>query len=280
MGLQCVTEDVHSEKAGNEGRRHKQQGHQGEDFHYLVLVEIDYTYHGVLQILETLEGEVGVVDEGGNVPEGDLKPLHKLAREYLALEHTGDDPLLVHYVLADEHHILLKLVYVDEELLVDVLAYVHLAAVLLDLLVHDLYHIRIEVHSLLYDVGEDYVAALVVLRKGDDAALEVHETAQRHFPDGGQHASAEYEGDGLHGIVVRSRDHEVGIGEDGIVGLRETGRALDLLRLGPGLELRAEEGFHRPLLLPFQVIHIDPEHIRSPEPLQNLQIGGVEHLGI
>ena len=37
MGLQCVTEDVHSEKAGNEGRRHKQQGHQGEDFHYLVL---------------------------------------------------------------------------------------------------------------------------------------------------------------------------------------------------------------------------------------------------
>ena len=55
--------DIHTEEAGNQGRRHQEQGDQSEDLHDLVLVEVDDTENSVLQVLETLEAEVGMVDK-------------------------------------------------------------------------------------------------------------------------------------------------------------------------------------------------------------------------
>ena len=59
----------------------------------------------------------------------------------------------------------------------------------------------------------------------------------------------EGEGDSLHRVVLRSRHQEVGVGEDRVLGLRETGRALDLLGLRAALDLLPEEIVHRVLLL-------------------------------
>ena len=55
--------DIHTKEAGNQGRRHEHQGHKGKHLHDLVLVEVDDTEHSVLQILKSLETEVGVVDK-------------------------------------------------------------------------------------------------------------------------------------------------------------------------------------------------------------------------
>ncbi len=67
MTYEPAETDVHSEKAGYEGRRHEHEGHEGEHLHDLVLVEVDDTEDGILQILQTLETEVGMVDQGGDV---------------------------------------------------------------------------------------------------------------------------------------------------------------------------------------------------------------------
>ena len=55
---------VHSVETGQQGRRHQQHGHEGEDLHYVVLVQVDDTKDGILQVLEPLEREIGVIDQG------------------------------------------------------------------------------------------------------------------------------------------------------------------------------------------------------------------------
>ena len=55
--------DVHAEEAGYQGRRHEHEGHEGEHLHDLVLVEVDDTEDCVLEIFESLETEVGMVDQ-------------------------------------------------------------------------------------------------------------------------------------------------------------------------------------------------------------------------
>ena len=62
-GDEVAEGDVHSEEAGDQGRRHEQKGHEGEDLHDLVLVEVDDTEDCVLEIFQTLETEVGMVDQ-------------------------------------------------------------------------------------------------------------------------------------------------------------------------------------------------------------------------
>ena len=54
---------IHTEEAGDQGRRHEQEGNQCEHLHDLVLVELDDTENSVLEVLETLETKVGVVDQ-------------------------------------------------------------------------------------------------------------------------------------------------------------------------------------------------------------------------
>ena len=56
--------DIHTEEAGNQGRRHQEEGDQGEDLHDLVLVEVDDTENSILEVLQTFEAEVSMVDQG------------------------------------------------------------------------------------------------------------------------------------------------------------------------------------------------------------------------
>ena len=54
---------IHPVKPRNESRRHEKQGHQRKDLHYLVLVQIDKTDHRILEIFQTFETEIGMVDQ-------------------------------------------------------------------------------------------------------------------------------------------------------------------------------------------------------------------------
>ena len=126
--------DVHAEEAGNQGRRHEHEGDKGEYLHDLVLVQVDDTENCVLQVFETLEAEVGVVDEGGYVLEKHIQPRTVFCRIVRALENAGYDPLLVYDVLTDEHGVFLQDVDVDEEFLADILSHAHLSVVLVDFL--------------------------------------------------------------------------------------------------------------------------------------------------
>ena len=126
--------------------------------------------------------------------------------------------LLVDDVLPYEHGVLLQLVYVQKEFLVDVFAEAHLAVELLDLLGHELYHIRIQVNSLLEYADEDDISGRIEFREGQQPALKVGQTPQRTFPEGHEDIVRKDEGDRLHRIFLRSRDQEVRIGENSRVG--------------------------------------------------------------
>ena len=52
---------VHSVETGYKGGWHKQQGDEGKHFHNPVLVQINNTHYGVLQIFQSLKGEVDMV---------------------------------------------------------------------------------------------------------------------------------------------------------------------------------------------------------------------------
>ena len=72
---QEITEaDVHTEEAGYQGRRHEHEGHEGEHLHDLVLIEVDDTEDCVLEVLQTLEAEVGMVDKRRDIFEEDIQP--------------------------------------------------------------------------------------------------------------------------------------------------------------------------------------------------------------
>ena len=146
--------DIHTEEAGYQGRRHEHEGHESEDLHDLVLVEVDDGDHGILEILQTLEAEVGMVDEGRDIPKHDIQFRMQMVRELLALENRRDHTLLVDNVLANEHCIVLQLVDVDKELLADILTQVDLLVVLRDLLRDELDHIGIKVDTLFHDAEE------------------------------------------------------------------------------------------------------------------------------
>ena len=64
---------VHTEETGDESRRHEHEGNQCEHLHDLVLIEVDDTENSILEILETLETEVGMVDKRGDVLEEDVQ---------------------------------------------------------------------------------------------------------------------------------------------------------------------------------------------------------------
>ena len=65
--------NVHTKEARDESRRHEHQRHKGKHLHDLVLIEVDDTEHSVLEILKSLETEVGVIDKRRDVLEENVQ---------------------------------------------------------------------------------------------------------------------------------------------------------------------------------------------------------------
>lgn len=249
---------VHSVEARNQSRRHQKHRHKGEDLHDAVLIEIDETDNGVLEIFKSLEAEIRVVDQRCDVLENDGEAGLEFRRIFVALHQVADESLLVDDILADSHRVLLKLIDVDEEFFVDVLLLIDPLAELSDLLAHELNHVGIEVDTLVHDCCEDGIAGREKMRHGIETPLDLRETAERNLPEGCKTVADEYERDGFHRIVLRARHQEVGVGEYGVLSLREAGRALDFLGLRPALDLLTQETVHRVLFFAGRREHVYP----------------------
>ena len=91
--------NVHSIEGSDERRGHQKKRDEGEYLHYLVLVEVDETDDGVLEILKTVKTEIGVVHEGRNVLEHDVQLVLDALGTFLRLQYAGNHALLVHYAL-------------------------------------------------------------------------------------------------------------------------------------------------------------------------------------
>lgn len=214
--------DVHSVEGCDEGRRHQKERNEGEYLHYLVLIEVDETDDRVLEILETVEAEIRVVHERGDVLEHDVQLVLDALGTFLGLEYAGNHALLVHDALAKDYRILLQAVDVEEEFLVDVLAEADLLVVLGNLLGEDLYHVGVGVDALLQNAVEHREAVGIHLRKHVETTLEFGKAAELNLAESREHVALQYEGDRLHCIFLRPWDDEVRVCEYGVLRLRET----------------------------------------------------------
>ena len=189
-----------------------------------------------MQILQSLETEISMVDQRCNILQENAEPLVQSIRAFLAFQQVCDQPLFIDYVLAHDHRVFLQLVNVQKEILVDVFPLVDAFAELGYFLGHQLYHVRIKIDTLIHDAGKDRVAAHVTLRHGHDPSLKLREATQRHVPERCHAVIHESEGHGLHRVVLWSRHKEVGVSEYRPLVLGETRRALDFLCLSPALD--------------------------------------------
>ena len=163
-----------------------------------------------------------MVDQGCDILQDDAETVLELAGILVALHQVANQPLLVHNVLANGHRHVLQLVDVDEEVLVDVLPLVDSLAVLRDLLAEELDHVRIEVDALVHYACEDGVAVGKELRHHGNLPLKFGETAERDIPQCREAGFHKDEGYGFHRIAFRTRHEEVGVGENRLLGFRET----------------------------------------------------------
>ncbi len=214
--------DIHSEEAGYQSRRHEHQRHQGEDLHDLVLVEVDNTQYSILKVLEPLETEVGVVDKRRYILEEYIQTRLIFLRVIRTLEDAGDNPLLVDDVLTDEHGVLLQNIDVDEEFLADIFSDADLPVVLVDLLGNELHHIGIKVDTVFQNAEESQMSRIIYLRECHQPSLQVSETLQRTLSQCRKDIIRKYERNRLFIILIRTRNQEAGIGEDGFLCLGKT----------------------------------------------------------
>ena len=126
--------NVHSEETCDKGRRHEHEGHKGEHLHDLVLIEVNDTEDCILEVLETLKTEVGVVDERRDILEEDVQARLIFLRVVRTLEDTGDNSLFIDDILTDEHCVFLNDIDINKEFLADILTHTHLSVVLVDFL--------------------------------------------------------------------------------------------------------------------------------------------------
>ena len=145
------------------------------------------------------------------------------ARHLGGTHQVGDETLLIHHVLTDNHGVFLHLGDVYQEFLIYVFLVVDLLGVLGDFLGEELDHIGIQVYTLIQDAGEDAETGMVLPRIHLQTALQFREGAQRHLAKRRKGVVHNGEGHGLHHILFRTGRQEVRIGKDGFVRFEVTG---------------------------------------------------------
>ena len=110
---------VHTIDTRHQGRGHKYHSSDGEYLHNLVLLDVDKTERRVLDIVQTLEREVGMRNERVDVLNHQLKARIDIVREALGAQDAREDALTVEDVLAEDHCALLQGAEAQEDILVD-----------------------------------------------------------------------------------------------------------------------------------------------------------------
>ena len=202
-----------------------------------------------------------MVDQRRDVLEQDVQLGDDGLRGLLTLKQGGNHALLIHDVLANDHRVLLQLVDVQQEFVAHIFTQADALAVLCNLLGHQLDHVGIEVDSGLEDAQQDMESGREEFAVDLDAALDVRKTAQGYLADGGEDRPGQDKGDRLHRVVVRGRNQEVRVDEDGAGVLRITGGTLDLLGLCAALQVGVQKLLDIALFITSRIEKVEPKGI-------------------
>ena len=115
--------EVHTVDGRYERRRHEYNRNDGEYLDYLVLLDVYETEERVLQVVQTVETEVGVLYQGVDVLDYHAELRLEVAREQVAAEHVAHHALLVYDVLAYQHCLFLQFLDVDKHIVIDFLLF-------------------------------------------------------------------------------------------------------------------------------------------------------------
>ena len=155
---------VHTIHTGDERRRKEDYVDNGENLDDFVLLDVNKTEEGVLEILETVERETGMLNEGVDVLNDDGELGLCLGWEELALQHIGTHATFVDDVLTDEHRFFLQLFDGDEDVVADVVVVFQLIREHGDFACHILDEVGIVLNSGFEQGDEHMVTAWVVAR--------------------------------------------------------------------------------------------------------------------
>ena len=160
--MQFRNREVHTINTRNERRRHENHCRNREDLYNLVLLDIDQTQSRILDIVQSLKTEIGMVDQRIHILDHQLQPRIDIIRESYASQNTRQHSLTVKNILSQQHRTLLQPVDTAENLLVDRILTVHVAAERRYLTGNKLDHVGIIVDSHLQQGDEDMITGRIV----------------------------------------------------------------------------------------------------------------------
>ena len=99
--------EVHTVHAGHEGRRQEDNVYHGEYLDDLVLLDVYETEEGILQVVQTIETELGVLEQRVYIFDNHREARLQFLGKEIALEDVTDDALFIHDVLSDDSHFFL-----------------------------------------------------------------------------------------------------------------------------------------------------------------------------
>nr|DAO23870.1 MAG TPA: hypothetical protein [Caudoviricetes sp.] len=270
---------VHAVDAGDQGRGHEDHGGHREDLDDLILLDVDEPQRGVLDVVQTLETEIGVVDERIDVLDHQLQPRIDVVGEALAAQDAREHTLPVEDVFAQQHGALLQGVDAVDHLLVDRIFRVHVLAQRGDLLGDQLDHVGVEVDAHLEQRDEDVVARGVAPVVHLQPFLGFAESAELGAAHRDQHTLVgDDERHGFDDEALARGDEKVGVGDDGVLRLGVFRGGLDLLDLLLGLEVDLHEILDRLLLLDRRQQHVDPQDIVVTQFVEERRVGVADDL--
>ena len=99
--------EVHSVEATDEGRRQEDDIDDCEDFDDAVLLNINQTKEGILEVVETVKTETSVVKERVDILDDHRQTRIEFFRKEIAFKNIGYYTLFIHYVLTNDSYFFL-----------------------------------------------------------------------------------------------------------------------------------------------------------------------------
>ena len=112
---------VHTVQATDEGRWQEDDIDDREDLDDTVLLDVYQTEEGILEVVQTVKTETGVVKQRVDILDDHRQTRVEFFGEEIALEDVGDNALFIHDVLSDDGHFFLQVLDLYEQIFIDVI---------------------------------------------------------------------------------------------------------------------------------------------------------------
>ena len=266
--------EIHAVNRSDERSGQEDDGGHGENLDDFVLLDVDKTQRGVLDVVETLEREIGVVDKRIDVLDHQLQTGIDVVGETLGTQDAREDALTVEDILAQRHGTLLQGADAVQHLLVDGILGIDGLGKRGDLLGNQLDHVGVEVDAHLQQRNEEVVTRRITPVIHLQTLLGLAERARLGPADRDEDPLVgDDERNGLNDERIARRHEEIGVGDDGVLALGILGSRFDLLDLLLGLETDLHEVLDGLLLLDGGKQHVDPQDVVVAELVEEPGVG-------